>query len=219
MDTAETLHPRLDLSIAVTKTNVQFAILGAAFALLLFPGTGFRTSAAHEPANEEAQSSSLKLPVHMEAMSLSLYDADRFHYLLRRFCKERGYWIRYHGVMSLSEHRAAIQLELPVAACYWTVSFIDPKIRRSEVDSLPEFMIELVASKHVGKRIAWNLKLHESDLAIVPVHDSPKLGKETPIDERQTLDTFFSEFCQFAETRMTDYHYGVPFLPKDESAE
>lgn len=139
-----------------------------------------------------------------ESMLVSLYDADRVHFLLREFCKEKNLTLEYCGCMTQSENRRGIQLEAPGAATLW---LIKGTARR-------EVMCRLVAAHRSESGDGWRLKIGKSALAIVIIDpDRFEVGKETTIIGQMTVGKFFDEFCLFAEQRMKAYHHGMLWLP------
>jgi hypothetical protein len=134
-----------------------------------------------------------------ESMFVSLYDADRVHYLLREFCKEKNLTLEYQGCMTQSENRPGIQCVLPTGATLWTVQGV---ARR-------EFMCQLISAHRAKSNDGWRLKIGKSSLAIVLVDPDRFLGREAEITGQMTVGRFFEEFCPFAEQRMKTCPFGV----------
>jgi len=139
-------------------------------------------------------------------MFVSLYDADRVHYLLREFCRDQNLTLQYHGCVTQSENRPGVQHELATGATHWSIK---GTARR-------EVVCRLIAADRAKSNDAWRLKIGKSELAMgLPDPDRYDVGRETKISDELTIGKFLDEFCPFAEGRMKAYRYGVPALPRE----
>lgn len=186
----DALHSRRTLHFALAVTVSVF-------------GTRIVSGIDDSPDSQADRSIQAEISDHGfdESRLITLFDADRVHFLLREFCGQKGLTLQYEGCMAQSDNRPGIQRQLPTGATMWSVH---GKLERRGV------LFRLIAAHRVESNESWRLNIGKSELAIILVGPEIRnFDKDTRLTSQVKVGKFFEEFCSFAERQTKAHPFGI----------